>query len=172
MGYGGGSTQRPTYRRIGDHTETVQIDFDPKKITYGQLLDLFWKSHRYTHQTSMTQYKNAVFYHNEAQHRQAVASKDALEQQTGKTVRTDIVPLNSFTLAEEYHQKYLLKHSVLKHLLDKYYSSHADLVDSTAGARLNGYAGRNGTSEQLSGEIQSLGLTEEGKRILKKLVGD
>jgi hypothetical protein len=57
------------------------------------------------------------------------------------------------------------------HLLDKFYTRHADLVDSTAAARLNGYAGQNGTKAQLSRELQSFGVSEEGKKVLKKLVG-
>jgi peptide-methionine (S)-S-oxide reductase len=172
VGYAGGSTDSPTYRSMGDHTETVQLDFDPKIITYGQLLDIFWSSHYYTHQTSMPQYKNAIFYHNDAQRREAMASKEALEQKAGKTVQSDIVPLKSFTLAEDYHQKYLLKHSALKHLLDKFYTRPADLVDSTAAARLNGYAGQNGSKAQLSGDLNRLGVGEEGKRVLKTLAGE
>ncbi len=172
MGYAGGNTDSPTYRSIGDHTETVQVDFDPQKITYRQLLNIFWNSHSYTQQKGMTQYKNAIFYHNTEQRQEAMASRNALEQSSGKTVRTDIVPLQAFTLAEDYHQKYLLKHSALKHLLDNFYTRHEDLVDSTAAARLNGYAGQNGTKAQLSRELQSLGVSEEGKKILKKLVGE
>ncbi|MBA3009753.1 MAG: peptide-methionine (S)-S-oxide reductase [Proteobacteria bacterium] len=171
VGYAGGNTDSPTYSSIGDHTETVQVDFDPKKITYRQVLDIFWKSHNYTQQTGITQYKNAIFYHNAEQRQEAVANKDALELSTSKTVQTDIVPLKSFTLAEDYHQKYLLKHSALNHLLDKFYIRHADLVDSTAATRLNGYAGQNGTKAQLSRELQSLGVGEDGKKVLKKLVG-
>ncbi|MCP3682651.1 MAG: peptide-methionine (S)-S-oxide reductase [bacterium] len=170
VGYAGGNTDSPTYRSMGDHTETVQVDFDPKKVTYRQLLDIFWNSHRYTQQTGIPQYKNAIFYHNADQRQQALASKDALEQSSGKTVRTDIVSLKSFTLAEDYHQKYLFKHSALKHFLDKFYTRHADLVDSTAAARLNGYAGKNGTKEQFLRELQSLGMSEEGKKVLKELV--
>ena len=157
---------------MGDHTETVQVDFDPKKISYHQLLDIVWENHNYTHQTRITQYKNAIFYHNEEQHQQANASKQALEQRTGKRVQTSILPLKSFTLAEDYHQKYLLKHSVLKNLLDKYYPHETQLVSSTAAARLNGYAGQNGTKEQLSREIQSLGVGVDGNKVLKKLVLD
>lgn len=170
MGYAGGNTESPTYRSIGDHTETVQVDFDPEKITYRQLLELFWDSHSYTRHTGMSQYKNAIFYQNPEQRQKAMASRDALEQRSGKTVRTDIVPLKAFTLAEDYHQKYLLKHSALKHLLDKFYTHHADLVDSTAAARLNGYVGQNGSKAQLSRELHSLGVSEEGKKVLKKLV--
>ena len=172
VGYAGGSTASPTYRSIGDHTETVQVDFDPKKLTYRQLLDVLWNSHDYTRQTGTMQYKNAIFYHNEEQRQQAMASKHVLEQNTGRTVKTDTVPLKAFTLAEDYHQKYFLKHSTLKHFLDKFYTRHSDIVDSTAAARLNGYAGKNGTMAQLLRELQSLGVSDEGKRVLKKLVGN
>lgn len=172
MGYAGGNTPSPTYKSMGDHTETVRVDFDPEKITYRRLLDIFWKSHSYTYQTGAAQYKNAVFYHNEHQRRLAIESRNDLEQKTGRTVRTDIVPLKSFTPAEDYHQKYLLKGSALKHALDRYYSRHDDFVDSTAAARLNGYAGRNGTREQLLDEIDSLGLSEQGKKALMHLVED
>ena len=170
VGYAGGDSDSPTYKSIRDHTETVQIDFDPEKITYGELLNIFWNSHNYTRQTGATQYKNAIFYHNEEQQKQAAASKISLEQLTFKTIRTDIVPLKSFTLAEDYHQKYLLKHSSLKNLLDKYYKNHYELVNSTAAARLNGYAGYNGTIEQLSREIQILGVSDQAKKLLEKHV--
>lgn len=172
VGYAGGTTDSATYRNIGDHTETVQVDFNTKKISYSQLLDIFWNSHSCTRQSGTSQYRNAIFYHNEDQRQQALASKDAVEQITGKTVRTAIAPLKIFTLAEDYHQKYLLKHSALKHLLDKYYTRQEDLVDSTAAARLNGYAGHNGTKAQLSRELESLGVGEQGKKALKKLVGE
>ena len=156
---------------MGDHTETVQVDFDPEKITYRQLLDIFWESHTYTRQTKITQYKNAVFYHNEKQRQQAVASKKVLENRTGRTVQTDIVPVQSFTLAEDYHQKYLLKHSALNHFLNTFYKHQIDIVNSTAAARLNGYAGGNGSREQFVREIHLLGLDEAQKKLLEKLVG-
>jgi methionine-S-sulfoxide reductase len=172
VGYAGGTTSDPTYRNIGDHTETVQVDYDPEKITYRRLLDILWDSHTYTRQTTSTQYKNAIFYHNEAQRQQAAASRKALEQRTGRTVQTDILPVNSFTLAEDYHQKYLLTHSVLKSFLNRYQEHRIDIVNSTAAARLNGYAGGNGTRQQLLREIHLLGLENSEKKGLEKLVGE
>jgi len=171
VGYAGGTTNAPTYRNIGDHTETVQVDYDPEKITYRQLLDILWDSHSYTRQTTRTQYKNAVFFHNETQRQQAAASKKALEQRTGRTVQTDILPVKSFTPAEDYHQKYLLTHSALKSFLDRYQKHGIDIVNSTAAARLNGYAGGNGTREQLLREIHLLGLDDSEKKGLEKRVG-
>ena len=161
----------PTYRKMGDHTETVQVDYDPKRITYAQLLDIFWKSHEPTRRSGSRQYRPAVFYHNEAQRRQASASKAALEQTIGRAVKTEVVPVRSFTMAENYHQKYLLKsHQALVSEMARIYPNRQDFVDSTAVARLNGYAGGHGTGDQLSREIDILGLSAEGKKRLAKLV--
>lgn len=99
----------PTYGKMGDHTETVQVDYDPRRITYAQLLDIFWKSHKPTSGSWSRQYLNVVFYHNEEQRLQALASKAAVEQKIGHAVKTEVAPLRSFTMAEDYHQKYTLK---------------------------------------------------------------
>ena len=171
VGYGGGKTVSPTYHNIGDHTETVQIDFDPKVISYEQLLDIFWNSHDPTRSSRPGQYMRAVFYHNDQQRDLALASKAAIEEKTGDTVRTEIVPIRSFTLAEDYHQKYTLKHNKgLKKEIMRIYPHHQDLVDSTAAARLNGYVGGYGSKDQLSNEIDSLGLSDEAEKVLVKLV--
>ena len=114
---------------------------------------------------------NAVFYHNEQQRQLAMASKTAMEQKIGRTVKTEVVPLQSFTMAEDYHQKYILKrHYDLKNEMSRIYPRHQEFVDSTAVARLNGYAGRHGTKDQLSLEIESLGLSAEGKEVLIEVV--
>lgn len=170
VGYAGGSTKTPNYNSIGDHTETVQVDFDPERITYAQLLDIFWKSHQPTERTSR-QYLNAIFYHNDQQRKLALASKTAVEEKTGRAVKTEVAPLRSFTMAEDYHQKYNLKlHSRLKNEMSRIYPHPLDFVDSTAVARLNGYAGGQGGRDQLSREIEILGLSAEAKRMLEKLV--
>ena len=161
----------PSYSNIGDHTETVQVDYDPGRLTYDQLLDIFWKSHSPTERYGSRQYMNAVFYHNEPQRQMAMASKAAVEQKIGSTVKSEVVPLRSFTMAEDYHQKYILKrHDDLKNEMSRIYPHHRDFVDSTASARLNGYAGGHGTRDQLSMEIESLGLSTEGKKLLTDLV--
>ncbi|UCD32748.1 MAG: peptide-methionine (S)-S-oxide reductase, partial [Desulfobacterales bacterium] len=108
VGYAGGRMDGPDYRNIGDHTEVVQVDYDPERITYSQLLDIFWKSHRPSGRSWSRQYMKAVFYHDEHQRRMALASKTAVGQKIGRTVKTEMVPLLSFTLAEDYHQKYIL----------------------------------------------------------------
>jgi peptide-methionine (S)-S-oxide reductase len=171
VGYAGGQMDAPSYSNIGDHTETVQVDYDPKRITYAQLLDIFWKSHRPISRSWSRQYMNAVFYHNEQQRRLAMASKTAMAKKIGRTVKTEVVPIQSFTMAEDYHQKYILKRNHdLKNEMSRIYPRHRDFVDSTAVARLNGYAGKHGTKDQLSREIESLGLSAEGKKVLTEVV--
>ena len=161
----------PTYHNIGDHTETVQIDYDPNLISYDQLLDVFWNSHKPTRRSMPGQYMKAVFYHSEQQREQAIASKVALEDNIGSIVRTEIVPLRSFTMAEDYHQKFTLKgHKDLKNEMMRIYPRHQDLVDSTAAARLNGYIGGYGSRDQLLKEINSLGLSAEAEQVLTDMI--
>jgi peptide-methionine (S)-S-oxide reductase len=161
----------PDYGNLGDHTETVQIDFDPRRITYAELLAVFWKSHEPGARIWSRQYMNAVFYHNERQQQQAMDSRAAVEQQTGAAVRSALAPLGTFYPAEEYHQKYLLKRRAdLAGELYRIYPRAQDFVDSTAVSRLNGYAGGNGTPEQLAREIDLLGLSSKGREALGAMV--
>ena len=171
MGYAGGTTPNPDYGHIGDHTETVQIDYDPRRISYKELLAIFWKSHNPTSRTWLRQYRNAVFYQNDDQRRQALESKAELEQKLGRKVYSEIVPLQSFTWAEDYHQKYLLKSKrELVSAMKRIYPRPRDFDDSTAVARLNGYVGGNGSREQLRREIDQLGLNERGQERLMQMV--
>jgi len=171
VGYAGGRRPDPTYRHIGDHTETVQVDYDPKRITFEQLLDIFWKSHTPTGPSRSGQYMRAVFYHDENQRRQAEASKAALEKELGRAVHTRVVPLRSFTMAEDYHQKYLLKQQHrLKAEMSRIYPAHRDFVDSKAVTRINGYAGGNGSKIQFDRDIDRLGLSDTGKQSLRTIM--
>ena len=156
---------------MGDHTETVQVDYDPNRISYTQLLDIFWASHQPTRRNWSRQYMNVIFYHNERQRELALASKTKVAQQMGREVQTEVLPLRSFTMAEDYHQKYILKgHRVLKDELARIYPKHTDIVASTAAARLNGYVDGHGSVEQLQREIDQLGLSVNGRRVLEGLV--
>ena len=171
VGYAGGQAASPTYRNIGDHTETVEIDFDPNLISYQQLLDIFWNSHEPTRRSRPGQYMKAVFYQNEQQRTLAIASKAAVEERIGRPVRTEIVPVRTFTLAEDYHQKFTLKgHKGLGKEMMRIYPRPQDLVDSTAAARLNGYVGGHGSKAQLLTEIESLGLSGEAEQVLVEMV--
>jgi len=121
VGYAGGTTKNPTYRDVsrGDtgHAETVEIVFDPSRITYDELVRYFFRMHDPTTPNRQgndvgTQYRSAIFYHDEAQ-RQAAERVKAEVERSGKWKRpivTEIVPAGEFTVAEDYHQKYLQKH--------------------------------------------------------------
>lgn len=154
---------------MGDHTEAVQLDYDPNVITYDELLAVFWDSHNPSSQSFSRQYMNAIFYQNTEQRDIALATKSDLEKKIDDSVKTAIVPMNSFTMAEDYHQKYMLKsYRNLKNEMEHVYPRHLDFVNSTAVTRLNGYAGGYGAEQQLSKELERLGLSSEG---MKELTG-
>ncbi len=108
VGYSGGTKKNPSYYDLGDHTETVEITFDLKIISFEELLKHFWKEHDPTEQ-QVTQYKSAIFYQNDEQKKLAEKSKKEVEQKLGRKVATEILKAGTFHQAEEYHQKYLQK---------------------------------------------------------------
>jgi len=169
VGYSGGAKHSPTYRSLGDHTETVQIDYDPARITYEQLLYVFWESHDPTDRSWSKQYRNVIFYHNDEQKRTAEKTRDHIAAHLGRQVRTDIVPASTFYPAEDYHQKFRLQQDpVLMAEYDAIYPDMKDFVNSPAVSRVNGYLGGYGTAAQLMREINLLGLSPAGtKRLLE-----
>lgn len=120
-GYSGGHTENPSYKDVctdrTGHAEVVQVTFDPSKVTYDQLLDVFWKIHDPTQVNRQgpdfgTQYRTAIFYHSPEQEAAARKSKQALEtgRRFQRPIATEITPAGPFWRAEEYHQRYLEKH--------------------------------------------------------------
>ncbi len=116
-GYMGGSVEHPTYQQVsrGDtgHAEVVRIEYDPERITYKKLLEIFWKAHDPTQLNRQgadvgTQYRSAIFYHDEDQKHAAEASKDAVNrsEKHASPVVTAIVPASTFYPAETYHHAY------------------------------------------------------------------
>lgn len=170
MGYAGGNTVAPTYRRIGDHTETFQVEYDPTRISYQQLLAVFWESHNPTSRSWSNQYKAVVFYHNEEQKRLAMQSKERQAAERKAKIRTEILPFTGFTIAEDYHQKYYLrKESDLMREFARIYPTAAEFVRSTAAARVNGYLGGNGTAKAVNAQLGLLGLSAEGQQTLLEI---
>ncbi len=164
VGYAGGTQENPTYHRLGDHTETLQIDYDPERISYAKLLELFWSEHDPTSRAWSAQYKAAVFYHDEDQKRLAAESRERLAAKLGRPIRTELLSFGRFYTAEAYHQKYYLRQNRrLLQELQRYYPQDLDLMNSTAAARVNGYLGRFGTAGELKAEIDRLGLSEDAK---------
>jgi peptide-methionine (S)-S-oxide reductase len=171
VGYAGGSTPDPTYRNIGDHSETIQIDYDPTQISYQELLEVFWDSHSPTTRSWSRQYMSIIFYHNKEQKRLAEESRDREAAKVEGKIFTEIVPFSEFYLAEDYHQKYRLRG--VPELLREYetlYPNLEDFVDSTAVARVNGYLGGHSTLVDLEAEIDDLGLSPAGSKRLLEMV--
>lgn len=167
MGYAGGSTPRPAYHAIGDHSETVQIDYDPTAITYEALLDEFLAAHNPSEHAYSRQYASLIHYHDQAQRLAAERALADYHQRTGRPVYTQLVPLGVFTLAEDYHQKYQLRQvPELEALFEAIYPDYRDLANSTAAMRLNAYAGGYLPLDGLAAEAQVLGLTREAQDAL------
>ena len=120
VGYEGGKTDNPSYRDVCSHTtghaEVVEVDYDPARVSYDDLLAVFWDEHDPTQLNRQgpdigDQYRSVVFYHTPEQQAVATASRDRLAQ-SGKYRRpivTLIEPAETFYLAEDYHQQYLEK---------------------------------------------------------------
>ena len=120
VGYRGGHTENPTYQDVCSdetgHAEVVEVTFDPAKVSYEQLLNVFWQLHDPTQVNRQgpdlgTQYRTAIFFHTPEQETIAKKSREKPEA-SGKFRRplaTEIVPAGKFSRAEEYHQKYLQK---------------------------------------------------------------
>ncbi len=120
-GYIGGTTPNPTYETYaqGGYVEAVEVTYNPQKISYNQLLDIFWRQINPTDKDGQfvdrgPQYRSAVFYLNDRQKAEAEASRKALEQsgKFDKPVVTEIIPAGVFYPAEDYHQDYYKKHHV------------------------------------------------------------
>jgi methionine-S-sulfoxide reductase len=170
VGYAGGDTNNPTYRNLGGHTETVQIDFDPGKVTYPELLEVFWKSHDPTAQPWSRQYLSIIFYHGEDQKNAALLSRRQAETQLGREIQTEVIPLTAFYRAEDYHQKYYLQKK--PELFSEFaiiYPETGRLTGSTAAARVNGFLGGYGSLKSLQEQIDSFGLSPSGKERLLQI---
>lgn len=120
MGYIGGHTKKPTYKDVCSdgtgHAEAVEVQYDPNKISYDQLLNVFWENHDPTTLDRQgpdwgSQYRSAIFFHTPEQEELAKASKDTWDK-SGRfrnKIVTQIIPATDFYEAEDYHQQYLEK---------------------------------------------------------------
>ncbi|GAK58576.1 methionine sulfoxide reductase A [Candidatus Vecturithrix granuli] len=169
VGYAGGTKANPTYYALGDHAETIEIDYDPTQISYEELLDVFWKSHNPTYPSWSRQYMSAIFYHNEEQQRLAQTTKARQEAQRGAKIHTEIAAYTQFYLAEDYHQKYVLQNQ--REFMREFkamYPNMSDFINSTAAARVNGYLAGDGSAEMLREEVEQLGLSPELQQKLRQ----
>jgi peptide-methionine (S)-S-oxide reductase len=118
VGYTGGMTKDPTYREVCSHTtghaEATQVTFDPERVTYDQLLEIFWAMHDPTQVDRQgpdigDQYRSAIFTHSPEQQAAAEASKARVQERFSRPIATEIRPITTFYPAEDYHQDYYAK---------------------------------------------------------------
>ncbi len=118
VGYSGGQVPNPTYKQVcgsrTGHAEVVHVTFDPERVSYDQLLDLFWSSHDPTQKNRQgwdvgPQYRTGVFTYSDEQAAAAAASRDRAQARFRQPIVTEITPASEFYAAEDYHQRYLEK---------------------------------------------------------------
>ena len=118
VGYTGGATSQPTYEEVctdrTGHAEAVEVTYDPTRVSYEQLLNVFWSNHNPTTLNRQgpdvgTQYRSAIFYHSPEQQAAAEKSKSSQQSRFSRPIVTQIVPAVPFYKAEDYHQQYLEK---------------------------------------------------------------
>ena len=118
VGYSGGTTKSPTYKDVCSgatgHAEVIEVEYDPSKVSYEELLEVFWKNHDPTTPNRQgwdvgTQYRSAIFYHSPEQKAAAQASKEKAQERFKKPIVTEITSASEFYRAEEYHQRYFEK---------------------------------------------------------------
>lgn len=159
VGYAGGTTSDPTYESIGDHIETVRVEFDPEQIDYGGLLERFWAYHDPTRTPFKRQYQPAIFPYTEEQAEQARTSKTTVGQQYQDEITTEIIEPPRFYRAETYHQKHKLRHHpTLMRTFRAMYTDEDTLADSPAAALVNGYVGGHRAPTRIEGDLPRLGL--------------
>ncbi len=149
MGYCGGTKAHPTYHSLGDHSESIQIDFDPKIIGYAQLVQEALAQGNFGGQAFSRQYRSAIFYHSPEQ--KEVAKKAGCQS---------LEPVGTFTRAEDYHQKYYLQQSKL--VKDFYAMFPGDLAftDATATMRANAIVAGHLSRPQIESLLPQMGVSE------------
>jgi len=118
VGFSGGKTKKPSYFKVctglTGHAEAVEVIYDPSKVSYKELLEVFWSSHDPTQLNRQgldigTQYRSAIFYYSDKQKKAAIESKNKLQKSKDKKIVTEIIKASDFYKAEKYHQQYLEK---------------------------------------------------------------
>lgn len=161
VGYSGGSMAHPTYHDLGDHSESVQIDFDPTIISYEDLLRTALSIGDFQGVEFSRQYRSVVFYHNKPQ----------LQAARALGVKK-LEPFGTFTRAEDYHQKYYLQQrpEIAKEFYARY-PTVSDFTDSLAVTKANGIVGGYNDSEEIRRMIPSLSVTADSAQKLLQMAG-
>ncbi|MDE4085522.1 peptide-methionine (S)-S-oxide reductase [Planococcus maritimus] len=171
-GFAGGTSEDPTYRQMGDHTETIQVAFDPEQIHFEEIVREFWRSH-YPNRDAYKgrQYISLMFWQSEQQKYIIEKLKKEKELELNEPVETEIRLFDSFTEAEERHQKYYLKRypKALEQLAELYPDATL-LTQSTFAARLNGFVKGFGSRQRVLEEINEWPIPKEHRDVLKQVL--
>jgi len=168
VGYTGGSQPDPTYHRLGDHTESFQLDYDPTRLSYETLLGWFWKDADPTERPRNRQYMAAVFYADETQKELALETARRALGDRSEPIVLPIVPLGTFYRAEDYHQKYYLRrYTDLMREFSAY--SEREFEDSTVAMWLNACVAGELKQEELEAELERFSLSEDERHRLRSL---
>lgn len=175
VGYAGRTTIDPTYRKMGDHTESIEIDFDSTIISYEQILQFFWENHNPLRDQAYggRQYMSLLLYHNETQKELVERTKKQQAKLLQGEIQTEISRYSRFYLAEDYHQKYYLKrykNALL--VLGRLFQTEDSMTNATVVARLNGLVKGFVTPAELKREVESWNISEQHVRVLKDLVDE
>ncbi|XP_055305557.1 peptide methionine sulfoxide reductase-like [Sitodiplosis mosellana] len=170
VGYSGGTSPTAKYREIGDHVECVSVDYDPKKISYKQLLDLFWNNHEYgLTKRVKRQYSSLILYHTDAQKQAAMESiQEERVKRAPEIIITEIAEAGPFHPAEDYHQKFRLQ--AHKEFVKSLQLNSELLLKSFVAAKLNGYLVGVGGLKQFEKESSELGLSPTQLEYVRKYV--
>lgn len=160
VGYAGGSTIDPTYGDLADHTEVLQLDFDPSQLSYATLLDEIWRDRRGGSSYGRHQYMEAIFCDTEEQ--AAIARARVAD-------KAPVIVGAPFYRAEDYHQKHRLRRDplLLAELADY---TPRQFVDSTIATRLNGYVAGHGTPAHVTDDLARFGLSPVASAHVLQLV--
>jgi len=168
VGYAGGTLENPTYRNLGNHIETIEVDFDPTVIKYEDLVSRFWEAHDPTVKQKKRQYISAIFYYDEKQKAIAESSLQQEQRKISNKIVTEILPIGRFYNAEDYHQKYLLRYE--KDLFNSLQLTDEQVITSHIAAKLNAYVAAYGSLEQFNEESKRLGLNERQIELARKVI--
>ncbi|GGG66928.1 peptide-methionine (S)-S-oxide reductase MsrA [Paenibacillus radicis (ex Gao et al. 2016)] len=173
VGYAGGTTPDPTYREMGDHSETVQLQYDSNQLAFQQLVELFWQSHNPININGYkgTQYMSLLFYNCEEQEeviRHVIQNRINLGYEQPET---RITRYTEFYPAEERHQKYYLqRYPDAIEKLSALYPDKQELFRSTLAARLNGLAKGYTSMERIRSELEDWNIGPDERKELLELL--
>jgi len=160
VGYCGGKAKNPSYSDLKDHTESIEIDYDPSVLPIDDLLAAFWEAHSPTSRAYSIQYRAALFFSTPEEEALYTKSKREVEKKLGVTVHTAVTPYTNFSLAEDYHQKYYLRGK--QALFSKLGYSDEEIINNPLACHLNALVSGNCSRDralEIIEEVKALGNT-------------